>query len=155
MRRMDDFVSQRSRLNDPDFLQPWERLLLLINKPGIDRIDLLEAITLALPYCKETIEQRNERLRLEAQIIERQQPPPAPAPFDFGKLNSARDILRAQRKVLASLGAGLIATDLAHRYIGMLDALRRSHADVVTEDRLLDYEETRKSVEADLDRQSP
>jgi len=107
------------------------------------------------PARSSPIAQRNERLRLEAEIIERQQPQPAPAPFDFGKLNSAKDILRAQRKVLASLGEGLIATDLAHRYIGMLDALRRSHADVVTEDRLLDFEETRKSVEADLDRQSP
>ena len=112
---MDDFVSQRSRLNDPDLLTPWERLLLLINSKGIDRIDLLEAITLALPYCKETIEQRNERLRLEAEIIERQQPPPAPAPFDFGALDSAKGILNAQRKVMVSLGAGIINTDLATR----------------------------------------
>ena len=144
----------RKKLDDGDLFTPWERLLLLINRTNIDSIDLMQAITLALPYCKETIEQRNERLRLEAEILERQQPPQPPQPFDFGKLNSAKDILRAQRKVLVSLGAGLIPTDLANRYIAMLDALRRSHESVVTEEGLLNYEESRKQLETDLERQS-
>jgi hypothetical protein len=37
----------------------------------------------------------------------------------------------------------------------MLDALRRSHESVVTEEGILDYEESRKQVESDLERQSP
>jgi hypothetical protein len=96
----------RKKLDEGDLFSPWERLLLLINRTNIDSIDLMQMLELALPYCKETIAQRNERLRLEAEILEKQQPSQPPQPFDFGKLNSAKDILRAQRKVLVSLGPG-------------------------------------------------
>lgn len=156
---MNDYVPprhpERKKLDEGDLFTPWERLLVLINRTNIDSIDLMQMLQLALPYCKETIEQRNERLRLEAVILERQQPPQPPQPFNFGDLNSAKSILKAQRKVITALGAGLIPTDLANRYIAMLDALRRSHESVVTEEGLLNYEETRKQLESDLERQAP
>jgi hypothetical protein len=114
-----------------DFQDPLTRLLVIANDPDVDERIQVVAAAHALPFY------------------------PVPDPLiDFGRLDSARDILRAQKRVMRALGDGGINSVVAQRYISMLDALRRAHADTITEDRLLDYEETRKQVEADLDRQS-
>jgi hypothetical protein len=85
----------------------------------------------------------------EGSVVGAERPQPLPQ-FDFSQLNDAADLLAAQRRVLETMGNGLISPSDANSIIGMLDALRRSHADVVTEERLLNYEETREQVEASL-----
>ena len=69
--------------------------------------------------------------------------------FDFGSLTSAKAVLRAQQKVLKAVGQGAFVLETGHRLVAMLDALRRSHADVVTEERPIDFEISRQRVEVD------
>jgi hypothetical protein len=69
--------------------------------------------------------------------------------FDFGSLTSAKAILRAQQKVLKAVGQGALVLETGHRLVAMLDALRRSHTDVVTEERSLDFEISQRRVEAE------
>ena len=115
-----------------DFQDPLTRLLVIMNDPDVDERVQIVAAAHALPFY------------------------PVPEPLiDFGPLNSAKQILAAQKKVVRALGSGSITSILASRYIDMLDSLLRSHESAVTEDRLLDYEQTHKAVEADLDRQAP
>jgi hypothetical protein len=52
---------------------------------------------------------------------------------------------------MRALGAGSISSALAHRYIAMLDSLRRSYDAVETEERLFVYEQTHKWVEASME----
>jgi hypothetical protein len=132
---------KRIRLRDPKLLQPLERLLLIINDPDHHQLMQMDAIREALPYTAETIEQRNERLRLEA---ERELAANTAAlKFDFGSLNSARAIHRAQMKVMKAVGTGALMLEAGHRLIAMLDAMRKAAADVITEEKLLDYEASR------------
>jgi hypothetical protein len=129
-------------LLDSNLLQPLEKLLLIINDTNSgNQLFVMEAIRDALPYTTETIEQRNERLRLEADAARRVDENAAAAlRFDFGNLSSAKAIHVAQMKVMAAVGTGALALEAGHRLIVMLDALRRAAADTITEERLLDYE---------------
>ena len=43
---------ERLKLKDPNLLPPYERLLLIINNKKNDDMEVLEAIRLALPYCR-------------------------------------------------------------------------------------------------------
>jgi hypothetical protein len=140
----DSFLHAREQLayeqgrNDFMFLPPLAWLLYRMNAPGVALADRDACARAVLPYCHEKVPEQQVALGPDPQ-------------FDFGPLNSARDILRAQKRVMRALGAGTIGSALAARHIAMLDALRRSYEAVETENRLLDYEETRKSVEAALD----
>jgi hypothetical protein len=141
--------AERLRLLDPNLLQPLERLLLLANDPAAHRLEQMDAIREALPYTAETVAQRNERLRLEAEAARRADGDAAAAlRFDFGNLTDAKAILRAERAVLAAVGNGALALEAGHRLIAMLDALRRAHADEITSERLLDYETMRAAPQA-------
>jgi hypothetical protein len=121
--------------NARDIMHPLARLLELCGDPHASKQEAMIAARYAeaiLPYFARKVP--------EVPTIERE------PVFDFGRLDSARDILRAQKRVMRALGAGSIGSALAARHIGMLDALRRSHADVVTEERLLNFEQ-HQSVE--------
>jgi hypothetical protein len=124
---------------DKPFLSPLAKLLTAMNDPTVDLPFQIAAAEKTLPYFHRPVEGEEQ---------------PSPM-FDFGALNSGKAILAAQKKVMKALGNGSINSTTAGRYVAMLDALRKSHECVVTEDRLLDYEETRKQVEAGLDRQPP
>lgn len=114
-----------------DFQDPLTRLLVIMNDPDVDERIQIVAAAHALPFY------------------------PVPEPLiDFGDLNSAKSILKAQKKVMRALGNGFITSILADRYIDMLGHLLRSHESAVTEEKLLDYEQTRAQVETDLERQS-
>ena len=142
--------AERLRLLDPNLLQPLERLLLIANDPNNSQLVQMDAIRDALPYTAETIAQRNERMHLEAEAQRRADDAAAAAlHFDFGSLTSAKAILRAQQKVLKAVGQGALVLETGNRLVAMLDALRRSHADVVTEERLLDFEIIQQRVEVD------
>ena len=142
--------AERLRLLDPNLLQPLERLLLIANDPNNSQLVQMDAIRDALPYTAETIAQRNERMHLEAEAQRRADDAAAAAlHFDFGSLTSAKAILRAQQKVLKAVGQGALVLETGHRLVAMLDALRRSHTDVVTEERLLDFEIIQQRVEVD------
>ena len=142
--------AERLKLLDPNLLKPLERLLLIANDPNSSSLVKMDAIRDALPYTAETIAQRNERLNLEAEKQRRDDDAAAAAlHFDFGSLTSAKAILRAQQKVLKAVGQGALVLETGHRLVAMLDALRRSHTDVVTEERLLDFEISQQRVEVD------
>jgi hypothetical protein len=137
--------AERLKLLDPNLLTPLERLLLIANDPNVHHVMQMDAIREALPYTAETVAQRNERMHLEAEKQRRDDDAAAAAlHFDFGSLNSAKAILRSQQKVLKAVGQGALALETGHRLISMLDALRRSHTDVVTENNLLEYEASRQ-----------
>jgi hypothetical protein len=125
-------------------------LLLIANDPNNSRLVQMDAIRDALPYTAETIAQRNERLNQEAEKQRRDDDAAAAAlHFDFGSLTSAKAILRAQQKVLKAVGQGALVLETGHRLVAMADTLRRSHTDVVTEERLLDFEISPQRLEVD------
>jgi hypothetical protein len=151
--------ADRIKLASGNLLQPIEKLLLHINNGALHDGERLRYIEVALPYTNETTAQRNERkrweaeaanerLRLEEERARREaqdiaQTATSGLNFDFGNLSNAKAIHRAQMKVMAAVGSGLLPLEAGHRLIAMLDALRRAAADTVTEEKLLDYEETR------------
>jgi hypothetical protein len=111
------FISpERLKLKDPNLLSPYERLLLIINNRKNDDMEILEAIRLALPYCKETIAERNERTAREAAMQ-----PRIEGPFD-----TAHDIVAAQSRVMTLMALGALLPHVGKTFIESLALMART-----------------------------
>jgi hypothetical protein len=111
------FISpERLKLKDPNLLSPYERLLLIINNRKNDDMEVLEAIRLALPYCKETIAERNERVARELAMQ-----PRIDGPFD-----SASDIVAAQSRVMTLMALGALLPHVGKTFIESLALMART-----------------------------
>jgi hypothetical protein len=111
------FISpERLKLKSPNLLSPYERLLLIINNKKNDDMEVLEAIRLALPYCKETIAERNERLAREAAMQ-----PRIEGPFD-----TSADIVKAQSRVMTLMALGLLLPHVGKTFIESLALMART-----------------------------
>jgi hypothetical protein len=111
------FISpERLKLKDPNLLSPYERLLLIINNKKNDDMEILEAIRLALPYCKETIAERNERMRGEGAMQ-----PRIDGPFD-----TAADLVAAQSRVMTLMALGALLPHVGKTFIESLALMVRS-----------------------------
>jgi hypothetical protein len=105
------FISpERLKLKDPNLLSPYERLLLIINNKKNDDMEILEAIRLALPYCKETMTERNERTARELAMQ-----PKIEGPFD-----SASDIVAAQSRIMTMMALGAMLPHVGKTFIESL-----------------------------------
>jgi hypothetical protein len=95
---------------DPQLLTPYERLLQIINNKKNDDMEVLEAIKVALPYCKETLAERNAREeRLMAMLPK----------FD-GPFSTMGDLTDAQSKVMSLMAAGRLPPMTGKIYIESL-----------------------------------
>jgi hypothetical protein len=111
------FISpDRLKLKDPNLLSPYERLLLIINNRKNDDMEVLEAIRLALPYCRETIAERNERQAREATMQ-----PRIDGPFD-----TSADIVKAQSRVMTLMALGLLLPHVGKTFIESLALMVRT-----------------------------
>jgi hypothetical protein len=100
----------------PIILTPYQKLLLIINNKKNDDMDVLEAIRVALPYCKETIAERNAREAAEA----------ASQPRFDGPFESAQDLVAAQAKVMALMAAGQLLAQTGKTFIESLALMAKT-----------------------------
>jgi hypothetical protein len=111
------FISpERLKLKDPNLLSPYERLLLIINNKKNDDMEILEAIRLALPYCKETMTERNERVAREAAMQ-----PRIDGPFD-----TSADIVKAQSRIMTLMALGTLLPHVGKTFIESLALMART-----------------------------
>jgi hypothetical protein len=111
------FISpERLKLKDPNLLSPYERLLLIINNKKNDDMEILEAIRLALPYCRETIAERNESMRFEA----------AMQPRIEGPFETSADIVKAQSRVMTLMALGSLLPHVGKTFIESLALMART-----------------------------
>jgi hypothetical protein len=111
------FISpDRLKLKDPNLLSPYERLLLIINNRKNDDMEVLEAIRLALPYCKETIAERNARMQAEA----------ASQPRIDGPFDTSADIVAAQSRVMTLMALGALLPHVGKTFIESLALMVRT-----------------------------
>lgn len=84
-------------------------------------MEILEAIRLALPYCKETIAERNARLAQEAALQ-----PKIDGPFDC-----ASDLVAAQSRVMALMASGSLPSHVGKTFIESLALMVKTQEIVV------------------------
>jgi hypothetical protein len=118
-------IVAKQRGDNPDdvgYVPPLSWLLYRMNDPASSDRDRDEAAKAALPY-------------LHAKI-----PDPAPdVAYDLGGLDTIADVLGAQRRLMQDVAKGKMSLRQGGELIDLLDALRRSHVDAVTEQDIAEF----------------